>query len=412
MNPLNPPSLSLRLPAGSEGASSQQSGDSGSGVSGWSTAQSGSLPPSNTRSQPGSRLGASAHGFGTGPDDIVSTASNLFEALPAGAVAANVGTVAVARSSLQTQSSGGGFALPQAPSRRIIHGHPVNANGNIEGLAGLHPGALASVTVTDHKLGGGRTGRVDKVIYTPLGQTEAVELAQKTFYTNGSISKNGENRFLNEVRALDRLNGKAAPALWDYSTKSDHLRILMSIPEGVTLSKYPGESTFKSTNDSTRKNSMRNFAQSFLESLQLLHAKDICHRDIKPDNLFVKAEADGSFKVTFIDMGLTSTSSPENYVVVGTNKYAGRSDKVTTPIHADLYSVGVVLRELAGETIVAADSFSPDDESGAEAVKRCISGDFEAFTQKLKDGAFKSVDEALSDPWILGADLHETSQHA
>lgn len=394
MNRNNP--IGLRIPVGSDqGVNSLQSGGSRSPMSGWSSAQSGTL----SSSQRGSQGVSGAYGFATDPNGVVSAAGALGAELPA---------EALARLSLPALlvSAEGSPVLHSVPRKKIIHHHAVDSNGNIEGLTGLHPGAIGSVTATDQRLGAGSSGRVDLVRFRPVGQAEEVNLALKTIYSDGRVPEKDLDRFLKEVRMLAILSGQAAPALYDYSIQTDGLKLLMGIPEGVTLSKYPAESSFKSPDKSIRSKSIHHFAQSILESLQVIHSKDICHRDIKPNNLFVKDNENGSFQVTFIDLGLATSSSPENYQVEGTNKYAGLLGEVITPIHADLHAVGVILRELAGETVIPADSFERDDATGTAVVRSKISSGFERFTQQLKQGEFESAEHALSALTTVEPDLH------
>ena len=85
-------------------------------------------------------------------------------------------------------------------------------------------------------------------------------------------------------------------------------------------------------------------AHGILESISILHAKDILHRDIKGDNIMYDP---ASGRVTPIDLGLATTKSNPTHDVVGASAYmAPECWEGTYNEKSDVYNTGIVLAEL------------------------------------------------------------------
>ncbi len=89
-------------------------------------------------------------------------------------------------------------------------------------------------------------------------------------------------------------------------------------------------------------------AKQIADAMKYLHSKQIIHRDLKPDNILISHQG-GNVKV--IDFNL---SDRDDYIVLkqpaGSKRYMAPelSDPDTTPTEeADLYSLGVIMKELA-----------------------------------------------------------------
>jgi serine/threonine protein kinase len=81
-------------------------------------------------------------------------------------------------------------------------------------------------------------------------------------------------------------------------------------------------------------------------ALDHIHRHDLVHRDVKPANVFLRADG----RVTLLDFGLVcrANASPQTSLCVGTMQYAAPEQIVGEPVdgRSDVYSLGCVLYEL------------------------------------------------------------------
>lgn len=167
---------------------------------------------------------------------------------------------------------------------------------------------------------------------------------------NGRTSDQLE-RFYREVRALARLRGRHVTRILDYGRLQDSSGpvtpyIVMELLQGVDL-----RSAIRS---STRLSAA--LAADYLieacEGLAEAHAQGIVHRDIKPDNLFLALETDGTMTVKLLDFGIAKSSAADAPVTlvdecIGTPRYMSPEQMTAMPVDArsDIWALGTVLIE-------------------------------------------------------------------
>lgn len=131
--------------------------------------------------------------------------------------------------------------------------------------------------------------------------------------------------------------------------------IVMEYIDGRTLSEYIAEKPSRGERE-------RVFRELLL-AVQYLHKQTIIHNDIKPDNILI-SRADNSLKL--IDFGLADSDVEMAIKHVGcTPRYASpelRSRSGVINARSDIYSLGVVMCELLGNSLIVrrATAYSAD----------------------------------------------------
>lgn len=124
------------------------------------------------------------------------------------------------------------------------------------------------------------------------------------------------------------------------------LGLVMEYIEGRTLSEYLKERP-------SRRERNRVFAE-LLSAVEYLHKRGIVHNDIKPENIII-TRADNTLKL--LDFGLADNDAQYALRTLGcTPQYASPellNKSGVTDARSDIYSIGVVMRELLGNSFIA-----------------------------------------------------------
>lgn len=202
------------------------------------------------------------------------------------------------------------------------------------------------------KLGEGGMGAVFEAVQQPIDRSVAV----KTLHPSHARNERIVARFLNEAKALGKLQHPSVVQVIDYGTTAEGIAYLaMEFLRGESLARR-----LKTLNERRALLPFQTTLQigfQVADALAVAHANGIVHRDLKPDNLMLvpDAVAPGGERVKILDFGIAKltdkdlpTVKTETQAIMGTPMYmspeqcqgAGRVDAKT-----DVYSLGCVLYE-------------------------------------------------------------------
>lgn len=160
-------------------------------------------------------------------------------------------------------------------------------------------------------------------------------------------------RFLNEARAAARLRGANVARVLDSgaidASGTELLYIVLEYLEGADLR------TVLEQGGALRLEQAVDFVLQACEALAEAHVAGIVHRDVKPENLFLTRQPDGSEIIKLLDFGISKRMDGDP-LVEGTDGQSLGSPHYMAPeqmsspggvdMRADIWSLGIVLYEL------------------------------------------------------------------
>ena len=187
-------------------------------------------------------------------------------------------------------------------------------------------------------IGVGGMANVYKGIDTVEDRWVAVKMLRDEFADNEESLR----RFRNESKAIYSLDHPNIVKIYDVLLDRRNPVIIMELVEGITLKEYIERSRVLAPDIAA------SLCVQLMQALRHAHDNGIVHRDIKPQNIIVKA--DGSIKV--MDFGIARFALSQSRTM--TDKAIG-SVHYISPEQArggvvdqrtDLYSAGVILFEM------------------------------------------------------------------
>lgn len=151
------------------------------------------------------------------------------------------------------------------------------------------------------------------------------------------------DRFRREARAAARLSHPNVVAVFDQGEDAGEVFLVMELVTGKTLREVIHEEAPLTAREALA------IVEPILEALRAAHEADIIHRDVKPENVLIRA--DGEVKVA--DFGLaraasSQTSASQTGVVLGTASYLSpeQVEMGTSDARSDVYAAGLLLFEM------------------------------------------------------------------
>jgi serine/threonine protein kinase len=168
--------------------------------------------------------------------------------------------------------------------------------------------------------------------------------------------------FRHEIKALAKLNHPNIAQVYDASTTGNLFYIAIEYVEGESLRDRLNRCGRLGVEEAVH------ILREACSGLHAAHQRDIIHRDIKPDNIMLTSDLDGSPHAKILDFGIAivaEISAMENDT--GAGEFAGtvaymspeqaQSSKLSP--QSDIYSLGVVGYEILTGTNPFATSRSP-----------------------------------------------------
>ncbi len=207
-----------------------------------------------------------------------------------------------------------------------------------------------------HLLGVGGMGEVHIAQDTTLDRQVAIKFLAEKFSTDADRL----NRFVQEAKSASALNHPNILTVYEIGQTDDKHFIATEFIDGKTLNRYFAEETIPLQ-------TILDIAVQIASALQAAHQAGIVHRNIKPDNIMIRA--DGIVKL--LDFGLVKLTEKPNEpiletdaatvakvmtapgIVMGTPQYMSpeQARGKETDSRSDIWSVGVVLYEILSGSV-------------------------------------------------------------
>jgi serine/threonine protein kinase len=210
----------------------------------------------------------------------------------------------------------------------------------------LQPGATVGDYQIEKVVGEGTFGKVYAAFHPMIGKRAAIKVLNYEHAAN----KQFVSRFLEEARAVNRIRHRNIVDIFAFGQLPDGRHyFVMELLEGKTMGDWLLERGHIPADEALP------ILRKVARALEAAHKQGIAHRDLKPDNIFLSFEEDGSVFPKLLDFGIAKLSgdSPMGHKTqtgtpMGTPLYMSPEQCKGRNIdhRTDIYAFGVVAFEL------------------------------------------------------------------
>lgn len=210
------------------------------------------------------------------------------------------------------------------------------------------------------RIGEGGMGEVYEARHTLVGRREAIKLLRTEYASNEQLYA----RFQQEAMIAGALESQHIVPVRDLGCASDGTPyMVMDLLDGQSLA------SLLATHGPFELGHALDIIHQACSGVVTAHAKDVIHRDLKPDNMFVCLQEDGTELVRILDFGIAKLDRADSEVprtltgsTQGTLYYMSPEQaqgSKTIDKRTDVYALGVILYELlSGERPYGGDSYN------------------------------------------------------
>ncbi len=183
----------------------------------------------------------------------------------------------------------------------------------------LQPGAVVGEYCIERPIGEGSFGKVYAAVHPVIGKTAAVKVLAVEYATKPQFV----SRFVEEARAVNLIRHRHIVDIFGFGSLPDgRPYFVMELLEGVPLGDYLKQRGRLPLGEAIP------ILHKVARALDAAHGAGIAHRDLKPDNVFLSFDEDGTCYPKLLDFGIAKLmgSAP-----------AGHKTATGTPMGTPLY---------------------------------------------------------------------------
>jgi len=223
--------------------------------------------------------------------------------------------------------------------------------------APLKAGTMVGEYRIERKLGAGTFGDVYAGEQPVIGKRVAVKVLNRRFASDPVMV----SRFVAEARAVNKIRQRNIIDIFSFGVLPglDRHYFVMELLDGMTLG------AMLDRTGALPVALVLPIVRGMADALDAVHEAGITHRDLKPDNVFLAQERDGSYFPKLLDFGIAklvgedSAHKTGSGMVLGTPRYMSPEQARGKPAdhRADVYALGVMIHEmLTGGPLFVGDS--------------------------------------------------------